>query len=170
MKPTRSPDCSSASESQPIRHSPRVVCGRDECRSEVGVPLSQVSPRKLGVGKDQRRGESPGANAERLASTPRRYRPIADPVLQGAWLGILNSLPLGASGAWTHEPGSRSNRRTTCVSEGFRHRTGLTRRRCCSQDVRRPPFLDWPSDVQQMIAEDDLITSTLLPAAPTASQ
>jgi hypothetical protein len=23
----------------------------------------------------------------------------------------------------------------------------------------RPPFLDWPSDVRQMIAEDDLITS-----------
>jgi len=30
--------------------------------------------------------------------------PIADLVLQGAWLGILNGLPLGASGAWTHEP------------------------------------------------------------------
>jgi NAD(P)-dependent dehydrogenase (short-subunit alcohol dehydrogenase family) len=29
--------------------------------------------------------------------------PIADLVLQGAWLGILNGLPLGASGAWTHE-------------------------------------------------------------------
>jgi hypothetical protein len=34
-----------------------------------------------------------------LASTPRQYRPIADPVLHGAWLGILNGLPLGASGA-----------------------------------------------------------------------
>jgi hypothetical protein len=33
-----------------------------------------------------------------LASTPRQYRPIADLVLQGAWLGILNGLPLGASG------------------------------------------------------------------------
>ena len=69
--------------------------------------------------------------------------------------------------AWTHEPASRSNRRTTWVGEGFRHRTGLTRRQCCSPDVRRPPFLDWPSDVQQLIAEDDLITSTSLPAAPT---
>jgi hypothetical protein len=100
------------------------------------------------------RGESPGANAERLASTPRQPRPIADPVRQGTWLGILNGLPLGACGVWTHDPASRSNRRTTCVSEGFRHRTGLTRRRCCSRDVRRPPF----------------ITSTLLPAAPTAPQ
>ena len=31
-------------------------------------------------------------------------------------------------------------------------------------------LFDWPSDVQQMIAEDDLITSILLPAAPTAPQ
>ena len=38
------------------------------------------------------------ANAERLASTPGQYRPIADPVLQGAWLEILNGLPRGASG------------------------------------------------------------------------
>lgn len=60
------------------------------------------------------------------------------------WLGILNGLPVGRL---THEPASRSNRRTTCVSEGFRHRIGLTRRRCCSHDVRRPPFLNWPGDV-----------------------
>ena len=36
------------------------------------------------------------ANAERLASTPSQYRPIADPVLQGAWLEILNGLPRGS--------------------------------------------------------------------------
>jgi hypothetical protein len=36
-----------------------------------------------------------------LASTARQYRPIADPVLQGAWLGILNGLPLEPMG-WTH--------------------------------------------------------------------
>jgi hypothetical protein len=45
--------------------------------------------RMVGVGWDQRRGESPGASAERLASTPRQYRPIADPVLQRSSLGIL---------------------------------------------------------------------------------
>jgi hypothetical protein len=49
-------------------------------------------------------GESPGANAERLASTPRQYRPIADLVLQGAWLGILNGLPLGAVGRGLTSP------------------------------------------------------------------
>jgi hypothetical protein len=43
----------------------------------------------VGVGWDQRRGESPGATAERLASTPRQYRPIADPVQQRSSLGIL---------------------------------------------------------------------------------
>jgi hypothetical protein len=32
--------------------------------------------------------EIAGCERERLASTPRQYRPIADPVLQGAWLGI----------------------------------------------------------------------------------
>ena len=32
----------------------------------------------------------------------------------------------------------------------------------------QPTLLSWPSDVQQMIAEDDLIKSTLLPASPTA--
>ncbi len=31
-------------------------------------------------------------------------------------------------------------------------------------------LFDWASDVQQMIAEDDLITGTLLTAAPTAPQ
>ena len=36
--------------------------------------------------------ELPGANAERLASTPRQRRSIADPVLQGAWLGISSRL------------------------------------------------------------------------------
>jgi hypothetical protein len=43
-------------------------------------------------------------NAERLASTPRQCRPIDDPVLQGSWLGILNGLPLGASGAGLTSP------------------------------------------------------------------
>ena len=41
----------------------------------------------------------------------------------------------------THFLASRvMTRRTTCVSAGFRHRTGLTPRRCCSRDVRSPPF------------------------------
>jgi hypothetical protein len=37
-------------------------------------------------------------------------------------------------------------------------------------EVFRHAFPDWRSDMQQMIAEDDLVTSTLLPAAPTAPQ
>jgi hypothetical protein len=36
---------------------------------------------------------------------------------------------------WASTPAaaSRSNRKTTCASEGFRHRIGLTPRRCCSR-------------------------------------
>ena len=39
------------------------------------------------------------------------------------------------------------------MSEGIRHRTGLTRRRCCSQDMRSHPFLDWPSERGLALAE-----------------
>ena len=100
----------------------------------VGVWLSKLVLDRWGPGRP--RGMASRGEAERLLGVTRlrKVRSVVRPDL--------------------YRKNRDANRRTTCVSEGFCHRTGLTRRRCCSRDVRRPPF----------------ITSTLLPAAPTAPQ
>jgi NAD(P)-dependent dehydrogenase (short-subunit alcohol dehydrogenase family) len=61
-----------------------------------------------GVRTPAARGPWPGdrsaAGIRREQGVRRQYRPIADPVLQGALLGILNGLPPPASGAGLTSP------------------------------------------------------------------
>jgi hypothetical protein len=114
--------------------------------------------------------ESPGANAERLASTPRQYRPIADPVLHGARLGNLERP--AAREPWDVD----SRARVTIESkDDIRMRKlpspdGADTAAMLFSGRAQTTLSHWPSEVQQMIAEDDLITRILLPAAPAAPQ